>query len=210
MDHVTKDGRISFVLPHGVLFNHSPAAIRFQRKWVEEHAIERVLNLADLRLFLFSEAIHPALVVSYRASAGNPKQHSIEYHTPKASWTATQAEVIVVGTNDRRSVRLDKLLRDLDGPDAPQLWSQNFWASPRDLRFIDRMLLQPRLRDLVRLPSEDPGAKRWVRAEGFQPAGKNDDPKRAKRLKLPSRRFIKATHPSIDLFRIARGRHRSS
>lgn len=200
VEHVSKEGRISFVLPHGVLFNHSPAAVRFQRKWIEEHAIERVLNLADLRLFLFSEAIHPALVVNYRAPGGDPKRDAIEYLTPKASWTATQAEVIVIGATDRRSIRLDQLLLDLDGPDAPQLWSQTFWGSPRDIRFIDRMLLQPRLRDLVRLPSEDPSAKRWVRAEGFQPAGKNDDPNRAKRLRLPSRRFIKATHPAIDLF----------
>lgn len=200
VEHVSNDGRISFVLPHGVLFNHSPAAVRFQRKWVGEHAIERVLNLADLRLFLFSEAIHPALVVNYRAPAGDPRRDAIEYLTPKASWTTTQAEVIVIGATDRRSIGLDKLLLDLDGPDAPQLWSQNFWGSPRDLRFIDRMLLQPRLRDLVRLPSEEPGAKRWVRAEGFQPAGTNDEPERAKRLKLPSRLFIKATHPAIDLF----------
>lgn len=200
VEHVAKAGRISLVLPHGVLFNHSPAAVRFQRKWIEEHSIERVLNLADLRLFLFNEAIHPALVVNYRAARGDLQRDTIEYLTPKANWTATQAEVITIGPTDRRSIRLDKLLVDLGGPDAPQLWSQSFWGSPRDLRFIDRMMLQPRLRDLVRLPSETSSTKRWVRAEGFQPAGKNDDPKRAKRLQLPSRRFIKATHSNIDLF----------
>lgn len=203
MEHVSGAGRISLVLPHGVLFNHSPAAIRFQRKWVEEHSIERVLNLADLRLFLFNEAIHPALVVNYRTAQGNPQRDSIEYLTPKADWKITQAEVIVIGAADRRSIKLNKLLLDLDGPDAPQLWSQNFWGSPRDVRFIDRMMLQSRLRDLVRLPSEEAGSKRWVRAEGFQPAGKNDDPKRARHLQLPSRRFINATHPSIDLFALA-------
>lgn len=201
--HISAAGRISFVLPHGVLFNHSPAAVRFQRKWVEEHSIERVLNLADLRLFLFSEAIHPALVVSYRKVPGDAQRDEIEYLTPKADWTTTQAEVIVIGASDRRSIRLSKLLSDLEGPDAPQLWTQNFWGSRRDLRFVDRMMLQPRLRDLVRLPSDEPGSKRWVRAEGFQPAGKNDDPERAKLLQLPSRRFIKATNPGIDLFALA-------
>lgn len=199
-EHLSKDGRISFVLPHGVLFNHSPAAIRFQRKWVQEHAIERVLNLADLRLFLFSEAIHPALVVNYRASPADSKHAQIEYLTPKASWTTTQAEVIVIEAADRRSLRLADLLADLDSPDAPQIWSQNFWGSPRDLRLIDRMFLQPRLRDLVRRPSDPPAQGRWVRAEGFQPAGRNDDHRKAKRVTLPSRRFIKATHPGIDLF----------
>lgn len=200
VEHISAAGRISFVLPHGVLFNHSPAAVRFQREWVQSHSLERVLNLADLRLFLFSEAIHPALVINYRSAAGDPKRDVIEYLTPKADWTTTQAEVIVIGAADRRSIKLGKLLSDLAGSDAPQLWTQNFWGSPRDLRFIDRMMLQPRLRELVRLPSEDPASKRWVRAEGFQPAGKNDDPKRAKQLQLPSRRFIKATHPGIDLF----------
>jgi hypothetical protein len=156
--------------------------------------------LADLRLFLFSEAIHPALVVSYRSIPGDVKRGKIEYLAPKADWATTQAELIIVGSADRRSIRVDELLSDLDGEDAPQLWSQNFWGSPRDLRFIDRMLLHPRLRDLVRLPSEHPSSKRWVRAEGFQPAGESDDATRAKRLKLPSRYFIKATHPNIDLF----------
>lgn len=199
-EHISNTGRISFVLPHGVLFNHSPTAVRFQRQWIETSAIERVLNLADLRLFLFSEAIHPALVVNYRPAASDRKPEQIEYLTPKASWTTIQAEVIVIDEADRRSIKRDKLLLDLDSPDAPQTWSQTFWGSPRDLRFIDRMLLNPRLRDIVRWPSEPLGAKRWVRAEGFQPAGANDDPALAKRLKLPSRRFIEATHSGIDLF----------
>lgn len=200
IEHVAADGRVSFVLPHGVLFNHSPMAVRFQRQWIETSTIERVLNLADLRLFLFSEAIHPALVVNYKPAASDQNPDEIEYLTPKASWTTTQAEVIVIDETDRRSIRRDKLLLDLEGPDAPQTWSQSFWGSPRDLRFIDRMLLNPRLRDLVGLPSERQGAKRWVRAEGFQPAGANDDPALAKRLKLPSRRFIAATHRGLDLF----------
>lgn len=199
-EHVTKTGRVSFVLPHGVLFNHSPTAVRFQRQWIETSTIERVLNLADLRLFLFSEAIHPALVVNYKPTPSDQSSGPIEYLTPKASWTTTQAEVIVIDEADRRAIRRDDLISDLESPDAPQTWSQTFWGSPRDLRFIDRMLLNPRLRDIVRLPSEPPGTKRWVRAEGFQPAGKNDDPARAKRLKLPSRRFIQATHSGIDLF----------
>lgn len=199
-EHISITGRTSFVLPHGVLFNHSPTAVRFQRQWIETSTIERVLNLADLRLFLFSEAIHPALVVNYRPAACDRKSDQIEYLTPKANWTTTQAEVIVIDEADRRSIKRDKLLLDLDSPDAPQIWSQTFWGSPRDLRFIDRMLLNPRLRDIVRLPSEPPSAKRWVRAEGFQPAGANDDPALAKRLKLPSRRFIEATHSGIDLF----------
>lgn len=203
VEHVAKSGRVSFVLPHGVLFNHSSTAVRFQRQWIKTSTIERVLNLADLRLFLFSEAIHPALVVNYKPTSTAHGSGQIEYLTPKACWTTTQAEVIVIDEADRRLIRRERLLLDLESPDAPQTWSQTFWGSPRDLRFIDRMLLNPRLRDMVRLPSEPEGDKRWVRAEGFQPAGANDDLARAKRLKLPSRRFIGATHSGIDLFALA-------
>jgi len=199
-EHVPTGGRVSFVLPHGILFNHSPAAIRFQKSWVTAHTVERVLNLADLRLFLFNEAIHPALVIRYRAQAPTTGAQLIEYVTPKADWTITQAEVIVIQPSDRRSIRLDRLLDDLDGEDAPQLWSQRFWGSQRDLRLLDRLLLQPRLRDHVRLPSEKESPKRWVRAEGFQPPSPQDDHARVKLLPLPSTRFVEAKHPNIDLF----------
>lgn len=199
-EHVSTQGRVSFVLPHGILFNHSPAAVRFQKSWVGTHRLEQVLNLADLRLFLFNEAIHPALVIRYRPQAPTTDGQSIEYLTPKADWTITQAEVIVIQPSDRRSIPLDRLLNDLESEDAPQLWSQSFWGSQRDLRLLDRLLLYPRLRDHIRLPSEKDSPKRWVRAEGFQPPSPGDDLARAKLLRLPSTRFIQARHPSIDLF----------
>ena len=37
-------------------------------------------------------------------------------------------------------------------------------------------------------------------AEGFQPLGENDDPAKAETIDLPSKHFIKATSPSLDLF----------
>jgi hypothetical protein len=37
-------------------------------------------------------------------------------------------------------------------------------------------------------------------AEGFQPKGRNDDPARAKTLRLPSKLFVEATSSELDLF----------
>ena len=81
VEHVAESGRICFVLPHGVLFNHGPTAIPFQKAWVNAHAIERVINLADLRFLLFEKAIHPAVVVSYKKKPPNDFSDSIEYWT---------------------------------------------------------------------------------------------------------------------------------
>ena len=46
-EQVQRDGKICFVLPHGTLFNYSPAAITFQREWFRQHAVELVMNLGN-------------------------------------------------------------------------------------------------------------------------------------------------------------------
>lgn len=197
-DHVARDGRICFILPHGMLFNHGRKAVEFQQAWMRCQTVERVVNLADLRQFLFNEAIHPAIVVRFRTAVPEIKHTKIEYWSPKVSWTSAQAEIIPVAPADRRTIRLTDLLEDLDGPDAPQTWTQQFWASPREKRLIDRLSIYSRLRD--RIGSSTDGDRRWIIAEGFQPLGRNDDRGKAKSITLPSRKFISATNTAIDLF----------
>ncbi len=196
---VSEAGYISFVLPHGALFNHGSKAVAFQKAWLTEHSVERVLNLADYRLFLFEKAIHPALVVRYRPERPISLKSKIEYLAPKVDWAATQAEIISVSPIDRSCISLADLMKDLDGPDAPQTWKQHFWATPRDLRLLDRLSLYSRLRDHVKSPREG-GDKPWIMAEGFQPLGQNDDMEKAKVVRLPSKLFIDATNPAINLF----------
>ena len=201
--HVSANGRVCFILPHGTLVNHHTQAIKFQQEWISQHTIQRVLNLADLRQYLFSEAIHPAIVVTYTNGESKKPNHRIEYWSPKSDWTVTQAEVITVSPLDRTEIRVDDILNDLHGPDAPQIWTQRFWGSPRDLRFIDRLSIYPRLRDHVRKSSEKNSTKPWVRAEGFQPLGKNDNQNKSKTITLPSDKFLAAKHVrknGIDLF----------
>lgn len=199
-EHASQTGKVCFLLPHGVLCNHGSIAVEFQKAWVRQHTLRRVLNLADLRHFLFRGAIHPAIVVEYTQGEPDLRAGRIEYWAPKADWMIARAEVINVSPIDRKTVTVAGLFDDLDRPDAPQVWVRDYWGSPRDLRLIDRLSLHPRLRDHVRLSNETGSQKRWVRAEGFQPAGRNDDPQSAKQLRLPSRRFIKAKSAQIDLF----------
>lgn len=199
-DHVSVDGRICFVLPHGTLFNHGRKAVEFQEAWIRSQTLDRVLNLADLRQFLFNEAIHPAIVVRYRKTVPDIQRAQIEYWSPKVTWTSARAEIVPIAPPDRRVVRLIDLLDDLGGPDAPQTWNQLFWASPRELRLLDRLSLYSRLRDRIRSSSNDDEMRRWVIAEGFQPLGRNDDAEKAKKITLPSRKFVPATSRAIDLF----------
>ena len=198
--HVAGEGRVCFVLPHGTLLNHGTTAVEFQRAWISQHRIHRILNLADLRHFLFREATHPAIVVEFNEEEIEPSKVQIDYWAPKSDWLVSQAEIIAVSPMDRKRIPVQALLDDLAGRDAPQIWTRNYWGTPRDVRLIERLLLYPRLRDLVRGSSEDVGTKPWVRAEGFQPAGSNDDPEKIKAITLPSRHFLDAKNKEIDLF----------
>lgn len=198
--HTSEHGRVCFVLPHGTLLNHGSKALQFQREWMRQHTIYRVFNLADVRKFLFHEAKHPAMVVEFSHAEQDTQHNVIDYWTPKADWMISRAEIVNVSPIDRKTVSASHVFKDLAGPDAPQTWTQLHWATPRDLRLIDKLSLYPRLRDHVRQSSEGDDSKRWVRAEGFQPVGVNDDLTKAKLLTLPSRHFIHATSKNIDLF----------
>lgn len=197
--HVADSGRICLVLPHGTIFNHSATALEFQRTLFKRHAVDRVLNLVDYQFFLFEKARHPAIVMSYRKKAPEDRQHVIDYWGPKTDWLVTRAERIAVMPEDRYTLSTGEVLDDLEGADAPQIWKQRYWATARDRRLLDRLSLYPRLRDQVRQPKEKSTTKRWLIAEGFQPVGVNDDPKKAATMRLSSRLFVEATSSSLDL-----------
>ena len=198
-EHVSDAARVCFILPHGILFNHNTTAVSHQKEWISQHKIERVLNLADFRWFLFNKATYPAIIVSYKKEEPST-EHYIDYWAPKADWIITQAEVITVSPADRSSISIKDILLDLNGVDAPQIWKQRFWATKRDFRLLNRLSLYSRLRDHVRSSRETNTNKPWIMAEGFQPVGKSDDPGKAQLLKLPSKKFLDAKNSNINLF----------
>jgi type I restriction-modification system DNA methylase subunit len=197
--HVADSGRVCLVLPHGTIFNHSSTALQFQRTLFKRHAVDRVLNLVDYQFFLFEDARHPAIVMSYRKNAPENRRHLIDYWGPKTDWLVTRAEVIAVMPEDRATLTTGEVLDDLEGADAPQIWKQRYWATARDRRLLGRLSVHPRLRDQVRQTKEKSPAKPWLVAEGFQPVGASDDPKKTAMIRVPSKLFIEATSSSLDL-----------
>jgi hypothetical protein len=201
--HAVEGGKVCFVLPHGTLFNQSKPALAFQRAFLKKHAVDCVLNLADYQRFLFEESEHPALVIAYQKQPPPTLRHTIDYWTPKTSWLVTKAEVIAIMPEDRSTVTVGEVLRDLEGPDAPQIWKQRYWATARDWRLLERLAEYSRLRERVHLTTDKNSKKPWLIAEGFQPMGRGDNPSKAKKINLPSRLFIKATSQKLDLFLLA-------
>jgi hypothetical protein len=197
--HLDDSGKVCFVLPHGTLFNHNNTAISFQQSLFRAHAVDRVVNLTDYQFFLFEDSRAPALIMRYRKEKPADNAQLIDYWAPKTDWAVTQAEIVSILPQDRSRITVREVLDDLNGEDAPLIWKTRFWATPRDWRLLERLSLMSRLRDVVRQPRRGT-AKRWLIAEGFQPFGKNDPLSSKKTLKLPTSKFIQASHPDINLF----------
>ena len=193
--HLLPEGRVTFVLPHRVLFNHKSTAVRYQETWFKKCAVESVLNLADFQRFLFEESEAPAVVVSYRQGPPLSSSHRIEYWAPKTGWNVKQSEILDILPQDRSRLTLREFLNDLQGVDAPQIWKRHFWPTPRDWRLLDRFCMLPRLRDIVGKPSDEP-QKRWLIAQGFE----ERDTGETKLLQLPTERIVEARSKSLNLF----------
>lgn len=198
--HLEDGGKVCFVLPHGTLFNHNDIPIRFQQLLFRTHAVDRVINLTDFRMFLFENSKAGSLIVRYRKEPPADSAHLIDYWAPKTDWTVTQAEIVSVLPQDRSRFTIREVLDDLKGDDAPLIWKERFWATPRDRRLLDRLSLYPRLRDHVRQTKEKASDKPWIIAQGFQPLGPGDAQEDAKALTLPTHLYIDAE--DIDSFLI--------
>lgn len=189
--HQKPGGRVCFVLPHGVLFNHQRKALDFQRTWLERHSLDLVLNLADMRFNLFDAAVGPSLIVRYRADSPTARNHRVKYLVPKTSWSISQAELVSVVPEDRTEIRLSDVLADLRNHRASPEWKSRFWGTPRDRKLLERLHDFPRLSEIVGQQRRR-GQCRWLIAEGVQPVGDSDDHAASKTLALPSRLFITA------------------
>ena len=97
------------------------------------------MNLADYQRFLFEESEAPALVVRYRKERPIDSGHRIDYWAPKTNWAVTQAEVVSILPQDRSRLTIREVLDDLQSDDAPLIWKERFWATPRDWRLLDRL-----------------------------------------------------------------------
>ena len=188
--HHSPSGRVCFVLPHGVLFNHQKKAIEFQKMWLEKSSIDVVLNLADMRFNLFEAAVGPALVVRYRATPAD-LIHAVQYLVPKTNWSISKAEIISISPEDRTEFRVAEVLRDLRAGRPSPIWKERFWGTPRDWKLLDRLYDLPTLSKLVG-QRRSTRKYRWVIAEGIQPVGPSDSPDNAKLISLPTRFFVDA------------------
>lgn len=177
LEHARANGRVCFLLPAGVLFNTQKSALQFQRRWLSRATIASVLNFADLRFYLFENAIRPAIAVCFGPGVP-PANHRVNYLVPKTDPETLRAELMILGADDVHSIKLDNVLDPLSRKKVPLEWKRRMWATPRDREFLERLDALPRLDDC--LNPESRRFRAWIAGEGYQPLLENDDPKSGK------------------------------
>ncbi|MFP4412005.1 HsdM family class I SAM-dependent methyltransferase [Coleofasciculus sp.] len=179
--HVKKNGRVCFLLPAGILFNHQEKALKFQHKWLTTYNVEQIINLADMRFYLFDQATFATLIVRYNKKKPE-RNNSIQYITPKTELETLRSEILSISPEDEVSVSLREVLYDLEHNEAALVWKQQFWGTPRDRKLLERLRLLPKLSELVdtvlELTKNKKRQKRWIMGQGFQPLTSKDDPRK--------------------------------
>lgn len=200
--HIKDNGLVCFLLPSSILLNHQTKALEAQYHWLSNHTVEQVLNLSDMRLYLFDGAIRPALVVSYTKELPNKSKGFIDYLVPKTERETLSAEIISIAPEDRVQIKLERVLHDLSIGEAALDWKQYFWGTPRDQKFLDRLSALPPLSDAVDQLTVKPNkrTKRWIIGQGFQPEGIKDNPQKSKLPSWnPEQLFLAGRSKDIDL-----------
>lgn len=195
-------GKACLLLPSAVLLNQTDA---FQKAWFAGTCVQKVINLSDLRHLLFQGGKHPGVIMRFARAASSCGREPITYENPKVDVTSLLGGPVHILEQDVATIRPSEVLARAEAKEASMLWKTRFWGTPRDIRFLARLMDMPRLEKIVGKPRED---KRWVCGQGFQEfnpePGSNVEELRRKRKPKPrpwpsEQLFLDAKSKSVRL-----------
>ena len=162
-------GEICLLVPSRIFLANQTNV--FQTAFFKNFRVQDVWMLADYRFILFEGADCPATVVRYLPSPPTKNDEVISYIVPKVQRADPQHSMIVVLPEDDKSLLVTEILSAATKQQAFQYWKKHLWGTPRDVRFIDRLLGMPKLEQHAGPPGSS--RKPWVKGAGFQPISKS-------------------------------------
>ncbi|MDP3851235.1 MAG: N-6 DNA methylase [Luteolibacter sp.] len=161
----TRNGGIAcFVLPTTMLVSEQGT---LTQEWFGNHKVGLVVNLADYQNQLFVGPDYPCFIMRY--STGKPtKEHSIRYLTPKVCNYDNRRGLIPLEPGDEKVIHGREIAACENNVAFRLLWVSRFQASARDLKFLQRLWMMPKLGDITGEPESDE-VKPFIRGVGFQP-----------------------------------------
>lgn len=136
-----EQGTVSMLQPGGLLLNGSAPMTEFRRKLFSAYEFEEIINLSAVRRELFSAAIGPACIVTFRPKPALPTSE-FAYVTPKPIGTPEDRLRTVIAPHDVHFVQHGEAQRD------PLVWTALMWGGRRDLELVRRLSKRRSLNDL--------------------------------------------------------------
>jgi len=187
--HLSSGGRGCLLLPSAVLLNNNTGD--FQRHWLRQVSLERVIQLADYRRVLFEGAKNPCVMVHFREGQPGAREHTFEHVAPKFIRADTRSGRIPVRPDDRERVHLEDVLLVAGKGSPTSFWKQLQRSTSRERRFLRFLADCPQLTDHI---SAHGGDARWNKGVGFKPDYPVKDYGNPKPLPWPldETRFVRA------------------
>ena len=99
----TEKTECSLVMPAKMLYKKRELSIKLRKNWLTSVQVEWVLELSAVRRNLFSDAIAPAVIVSYTCKQSSP-DHRVEYMSIKPNMYLEELGIIVIEPDDIKYV----------------------------------------------------------------------------------------------------------
>jgi len=165
-----------------------------QALWLQNHRVERVVQLADFRHILFTSAIAPCMLVRF-AIAEPGEDYCITYDTPKYDLSSRRKGFVRITSNDRKRIPQARLLHAAaKEKNAHVLWKQFFWGTPRDWRLLRYLDGFGKINDLTGGPKARQG---WKKGQGIQPDATGKEAKLKEVWWDADHLFMKARSPVL-------------
>jgi hypothetical protein len=120
----------------------------FLTAWFKAHKVEEIINLTNLRAFLFENAGRSGAVFYFRKE-GPRLRDSIAYQVPLPARSTRDLGVLNIAQSITSHVSYRELDLATSGDDFVQLWKTRQWGSSRDVTFIQRLKTYPTLKQEI-------------------------------------------------------------
>lgn len=120
---------------------------KFIKQWFQTFRVESIVNLTNLRSFLFDNAGRAGAIFSVRNEIPRPEQ-VVRYRVPLPARSTKQLGILDAAPCTSFEVPYADVLRA--DTDLLRLWKVRQWGTPRDIRFVERLSTHPKLIDFLR------------------------------------------------------------
>lgn len=195
LQHLESGGTVAFILPTmGFLHNYADSTVAARNRFLDDAHIFRIINFADLRFQLFTEAVRPASLVIFSGAGRSTSTYRFDYWTPKADLNLKARRLITLSNADKSTISTHMAQKD------PRIFKKRLWMSAPEEKLFNYFSKLPKLSALV--TEYDALTRRkgsfegkWIIGQGFIPANTH-------RLTDPNYRYqhstIVATTPYLS------------